>query len=166
MFLLDFIIRKLPVKIVLWLVRSKFGKRDLNTFVKFLSSNNWEKVSDNPEKWIFMEDNSFAIEVGEQTTNEKFSEQWIEPFPDKNTKSKEVYLKINGERIVKPLLFVSADGGRYFIPLPKIGEAYGKRYYYWQKDSLDYKVCNIIGDFYREKNLEGVGKFCGVLLQS
>jgi hypothetical protein len=163
MYITDIIIRKLPLKLLLWLVRSKFGKRDVETFTRFLSSNNWEKVNFNPEKWIFRDDNSFVIEEGVDRTD--FHEEWIDSFPDKTAKSKEVYLKINGELVNKPLRFVSADGGRYFVPMPSIGEAHGERYYYWDKDSLEYKVCKIIGEYYREKNLDEVGNFCGVLIK-
>ena len=163
MYIADLIIRKLPVKVVLWLVRSKFGKRDIKTFTKFLSSNDWEKVGYNPEKWIFKEDNSFVIEEGQDRTD--FEEEWTKVFPDRIAKAKEVYLKIGGELIHKPLHFVSADCGRYFVPMPKISEAHGERYFYWDKDSIEYKVCSIVGEFYRGDNLEDVGKMCGVLIK-
>ena len=34
--------------------------------------------------------------------------------------------------------------------------------YYWVKNSIEYQVGEVIGDFYRSENLAMVAKFCGI----
>lgn len=139
----DYII-KLPISILVWLIKSKFGNKDLRTFTRILDSSDWKKVNYSPEKWIFNKDNSFIIEESANVKN--FTEKWTQKFPDKfGSYQKEVYLKISSELIEKPLIFISVDGGRYFVPLPKLNKAYNEIYYYWNKESIEYKVFKIIG---------------------
>ena len=138
------LIEKLSIKILVRLIKSKFGNKDLKTFIRLLNSSDWRKVSDNPEKWIFNQDNSFVIEEGVDAKD--FTEKWTQNFPNKfGSNRKEVYLKISSELIEKPLIFISLDGGRYFVPMPKLDRAYDEAYYYWDRESIEYKVFKIIG---------------------
>ena len=148
-----FILRKAPAWFVAWSFKKIFGKKNLDVFKRILELPNWEKISyDSPEKWIFQDDNSFVIEISNESRT--FSERWTEDFPA-NSKAVEVFLKINGERVHTPLLFVAVDDWRYFVPCPKIGEAYGESYYYFDSDSLEYKVFKVIGSVdYLYKSLE------------
>ncbi len=75
-------------------------------------------------------------------------------------------LKINGELVTNALFFIGVDGWRYFVPMPKISDAYGKRYFYWDKESLEYKVFGVIGRVdYLYKGLDEFGNACDVKIR-
>ena len=128
--MVEYIINKLPISILVWLIKTKFGNKDLKTFTRILDSNDWKKVNyKSSDKWIFNQDNSFVIEESDSVEN--FTEKWTQNFPNKfGSKQREVYLKISSELIEKPLIFISVDGGRYFVPIPKLDKAYDEVYYY------------------------------------
>ena len=159
------IVNRIPAWVVLWSFRKIFGRKDLVVFSRMLELQRWKEVSfDNPKKWIFEDDNSFVIEVSSESRD--FTQPWTNRFPDKTSVAVEVILKINGERVHTPLLFVGVDGWRYFVPCPKIGEAYGKSYYFWDTESLEYKVFNIIGRLESlYDSLEKFGEACGVKIK-
>lgn len=159
------ILKKSPAWFVSWSFRKIFGKKNLSVFERLLELPRWKKVSFGPnEKWIFEDDNSFVIEKSDDSRD--FSEEWTKRFPDQKAFANEVSLKVGGELVHKTLLFVGVDGWRNFVPCPNISEAFEKRYYYWDKNSLEYKVFERVG--YLDpiyKNIEDFGKSCGVLIQ-
>jgi hypothetical protein len=105
-------------------------------------------------------DNTFQIEQGER--NREFQERWTTVYPDPNSFVYPVYLKINGT-IIKELTFISMDGGRIFVPMAEIRPASGGNIeYFWNLNSLEIKVCKIIGTYYRHENLEGVARMSRV----
>lgn len=159
------ILKSAPAWFVSWSFRKIFGKRNLQVFERILELPKWKKVSfDSPEKWIFEDDNSFVIEVSSKSRD--FSERWTDHFPSKKSFAVEVLLKINGERVHTPLLFVGVDGRRYFVPCPKISEAYGGKYYYWDTQALEYRVFKVIGRVdYLFDNLDKFGESCGVKIK-
>jgi hypothetical protein len=158
------ILKKAPAWFVSWSFRKIFGKKNLEVFERLLELPKWKKVSiDSPEKWIFSDDNSFVIEVSNETS--EFSEPWTDYFPDRRSFRVDVFLKINGELITNALSFIAVDGWCYFVPMPKTSCAYGERYFYWSKESLEYKVFKIIGKVdYLYKDLKEFGDACGVNL--
>ena len=157
-------LKKFPAWFVSWFFRKTFGRKSLVVFERLLELPSWMKVSSGPdEKWIFEDDNSFTIEISDESRD--FSQEWTKKFPDKKAFATEVSLKINGELVHKSLLFVGVDGWRNFVPCPKTAVAYDKSYYYWNKDSLEFKVFERIGfldSLYN--NMEEFGKKCGVLI--
>lgn len=159
------ILKKTPAWFVSWSFRKVFGRKNLVVFERLLEIPKWKKVSFGPsEKWIFEDDNSFTIEISDDSRN--FSEEWTKKFPDQKAFATEVSLKIGGELVHKNLLFVGVDGYRSFVPCPNVSEAFEDRYYYWVKDSLEYKVFERIGyldSFY--KDIVDFGKRCGVLVR-
>lgn len=158
------LIKKLPSWIVFWSFRKIFGRRDVVIFEKMLEIPKWKKVCfEDSQKWIFEKDNSFSIGISGKSRN--FKEQWTARFPDPTAYMVEVCLYINKELINKPLLFVGVDGWRNFVPLPKTSSANGKRYPYWDTNSLEYKVFSRIGfldPLYVD--LRGFGERCDVLV--
>lgn len=159
------ILKKSSARFVLWSFRKIFGKKNLIVFEKSLEISKWKKVSPKPdEKWIFEDDNSFTIEISQDSRD--FSQEWTNKFPDKNASATEVSLKINGELINQTLLFVSVDGGRNLVPCPKFSEVYNESYFYWDRNSLDFKVFERIG--YLDplyNNIEDFSIKCGVLIK-
>lgn len=133
-------------------------------FERLLELPKWKKVSFGPnEKWIFEDDNSLVIEVSSESRD--FRQEWTERFPDKSAFAFEVSLKIGGELVHKTFLFVGVDGCRNFVPCPKASEAFDERYFYWDKNSLEYKVFERVG--YLDplyETIEDFGKRCGVLV--
>ena len=163
--ILLWILKKAPAWFVSWSFRKIFGKKNLAVFERILELPKWKKVSfDSPEKWIFEDDNSFVIEVSNESRD--FTEKWTDHFPDKKSFAAEVSLRIGGELAHKPLLFIGVDGWRNFVPCPMASEASEDQYYYWDKNSLEYKVfkkVSYLDALY--KNIEEFGKRCGVLIR-
>jgi len=91
-----------------------------------------------------------------------FHEEWTDRVPDtEHTSMSTIELRINNSA-VRTLSFVSLDGGRYFVPLPRKLSLDRQAIYCWEKSSLDYKVCQIIGRYYRGNSLEDTARFLGV----
>jgi len=159
------ILKKTPAWFVSWAFRKIFGKKNLDVFERILELSKWKKVSfDSPEKWIFEDDNSFVIEISDASRD--FKEKWTDHFPDKKSHATEVILKINGERVHTPLLFIGVDGWRYFVPCPKKIRENGVYEYYWDSKSLEYKVFSIIGSVdYLFSDLEKFGEACDVSIK-
>lgn len=114
-----------------------------------------KEVINDKEYWICKDNNIFQIEISNR--EDKFSEPWTKVYPDSNGSWKtNIYLSINGTQI-KQFIFIQMDGGRIFVPLPKQKINKNKQViYYWERDSLEYKIGKIIGEFYIYNSLEGI----------
>ena len=151
----------------LFFILTKFlNKKENNNYLlnfnKFLSDGHgWRKeFIDNKEVWFYNENNFYQIEVGESVRD--FSESWTKVYPDKEGSwVKYVYLKA-GNLSIKQFLFVSCDGGRILVPSPNREIVGGKINYWFDKNSLEYKIGKIIGDFYIYDNIEGVAKMSNI----
>jgi len=85
-----------------------------------------------------------------------------EAVPDQEHNSMcTVDLKIN-DSTVRVLSFISLDGGRYLVPLPRKVMIDRKPVYCWERNSLDFKVGKIIGRYYRYTSIEETARFLGV----
>jgi len=135
------------------------GLKKTNTFKYFellLEKSEWQKeIIENGEVWVAEENNTFQIQIGEPEGD--YCEPWTQKYPDKNTKGYPVYLKINNT-IIKELTFISLDGGRIFVPLPDQKFKNKQVNYFWNMNSLEIKVCKIIGKYYIHKNIYGIAK--------
>jgi hypothetical protein len=132
-------------------------RNTLENFERMLESSKWTKsVINQTEVWMADSDNTYQIESGERSR--AFTERWTTVHPDANSSAYPVYLKLNGTTI-KELTFVSLDGGRIFVPMTEVRQASAEEVeYFWNLNSLEVKVCRIIGTYYRYENLEGVAK--------
>lgn len=132
-------------------------KNTLKDFETMLETSNWSnEVVDGSEVWIAKDDNTFQILQGVRTS--EFQERWTKVHPDGNSSAYPIYLKINNN-IVKELTLISVDGGRIFVPIPElrpIGD--NDVEYFWNMNSLDIKVCKIIGTYYIYNDISGVAK--------
>jgi hypothetical protein len=125
-------------------------------FEGLVANGTWHKENINhQEVWVCQQKASFKIVP--VRTNKPFEEPWTEDFPDPYTAWCDVELRIN-DSIVKVLTFVSVDGGRLLVPITKIIIVNEKPLYFWDKDSLEYKVSVLIGEFYIYKTIEGVAE--------
>ena len=131
--------------------------KNLETFKNLIENTSWRKeLIGHREIWICDKDNTYQIEIGD--CGGEFHEKWTEVYPDRqNVSQYPVYLKIN-DTTIKELTFISCDGGRIFVPLPELQSEGGQTVYLWREDSLPYKVCRIIGQYYIHKTIEGVAQ--------
>ncbi len=136
------------------------AQTNLETFRKYIETSEWsQEWIDHREIWICQEDNSFQIH--ESDYHREFSEEWTKRFPDRNAAQHEIILVVNGSRI-KSYYFISADGGRIFVPMPKSEVTDHTLSYYWNKDSMEYKIGRIVGKFDGYQSYEQLGNFVGV----
>ncbi len=126
-------------------------------YFEFLTENSkWkEEIINNDNVWVAEKNNTFQIQRGDSKGD--FREAWTQKYPDKNTKGYSVYLKINNSPI-KELTFISLDGGRIFVPLPERKFEKEKVIYFWDTNSLEFKVCKIVGKYYIWENIYKVAK--------
>ena len=138
-------------------------KNTLRDFEQILQSSTWSKATiDNTETWLADQDNTFQVVRGERSRD--FKERWTAVYPDPNSSAYPVLLKIAGT-VVKEITFISMDGGRIFVPMPDIRPTGpGTVEYFWNLQSLEVKVCRVIGDYYIYKDLEGVARTSKVTL--
>lgn len=146
----------------------------LDNFEIFLKTKgNWEKRQvDKSEVYFYKNNNNYKIETSNEIEKEWTArESWMENFPDPHISEWKVYLKY-GESKIAEFSFLSCDGGRYFLPIPEKrclekGDDYRclKFEYFWNKNSIEYKLGEVIGDFYRGKNLKETAKFCDIKIE-
>jgi len=77
--------------------------------------------------------------------------------------------------VLKQLTFVYADGGRIIVVLPEIDLAEEHRYkldhvdrrtFYWNRNSLGYKLMSVVGEFYIYQDAEGVAQVTGIEIRN
>jgi hypothetical protein len=141
--------------------RRQLERQDtMEHFEDLVTNGTWHSESINHQTvWICDQKASFKIVEGDEM--EPFQEEWTQRYPDPNTTKRTIELRIN-DSIVKTLTFINLDGFRILVPMPKVLAVDGKPLYFWEKDSLEYKVGLIIGDYYIWKNIEGVARQSGV----
>ncbi|MDQ5982595.1 MAG: hypothetical protein QG549_592 [Patescibacteria group bacterium] len=150
-------------------VKPKRQKSQLDNFENYIVNGNWtQQEIDGTTVWICEEDNLYQIH--ERRSYDEFSEPWTRVYPDKNGSGKYDVDLVYAGTTVKRLMFVYCDGGRINVVLPEtfIPEKYklptriigdGEyREFYWEKNSLKYKLMSLIGSFDTYQTPEGVAK--------
>lgn len=132
----------------------------IKKFMAMVETGKWKQqyVDDN-EIWFCEEDRSYQIHIAEDST--EFHESWMDVFPASHGRMFNVHLKV-ASTLIDTIPFISTDGGRYRVPLPKRIVIDEKLVYYWRPDRVDYQVANIFGEFYRFDTIEQVAQFTGV----
>lgn len=136
----------------------------LEYFESQLKDIDWESRNiNNNEIWVSTSNNSLQIMTGKDSV--EFSEPWADKFPNPKSYSYSVYLKI-ANTTIKELQFISADGGRIFVPIPKVEiGSDSQRVFFWCSNSLEMAVCRIIGSFYIHKSIDGVATAAGIQIR-
>ncbi|MFB5856478.1 hypothetical protein WAB97_011585 [Stenotrophomonas maltophilia] len=98
-------------------------------------------------------------------SDSEFTEEWTERHPDPEGRRTEIQLRIN-DSTIQELQFVHLDGRRILVPMPRQVFVSGSPEYFWERDSIEFKVCKIVGRYYIHKTLEGVGSHSGVSIVS
>jgi hypothetical protein len=99
----------------------------------------------------------FVIELSEQSKKWDRKEPWVGLHPDPNMSSNMVQLKISGQ-ILSAEEFISLDGRRYFVPVPKViykkgGKETDNVYYYTKLQRL---VAGVVSVYNHD---EGIDQF-------
>ena len=142
------------------MTRQLSSQDTLEEFERLLSQSSWEKNHEGSEP-VYVCKSKPTFQFDMKGEREDFYEDWMKVLPDKNGKAFDLNLRINNT-IVKTIRFISADGGRYTVPLPEVYLSNGKQAFAWRQNTLAYKVATVIDNFYRCDSLVEVGKFVGV----
>ena len=136
----------------------------LQDFEDYLLRHTWHEANiDGVETWICDADNTFQIRRGDRLR--EFNERWTTVYPNSHSGAAyPVYLVI-GNNVIRQLTFISMDGGRIFVPMASLRPTEDEGVeYFWNANSLEVRVCRIIGSYYIYENLEGVARTSRVTL--
>lgn len=117
------------------------------------SVDNWERTEDQPETWICKTMPDLKIIITESTS--RFEEDWTKFISRMGTHTNEEYVNLyyNNTRLESQMIFITLDDNRYRVALPERellreqGNIFQWRYY-WDENSVKYKIMKIIGFFY------------------
>ena len=133
-------------------------------FEHMITAGEWqEKFIDDNVTWICSTDISLKIVIPEAT--DEFIEPWTQLHPDKVGRRKQIKLKINESTILE-LTFISVDGGRILVPMPRRVVKDNTQTFFWEKDSIEFKVGIIIGYYYIHNDIEGVASMSDISIIS
>ena len=138
--------------------------RNLTGFETLLNHSWTQEFIGGHEVWISEVDSMFQIEIGGRDRD--FTEEWTRRFPDNEGSSAyPVLLKVQGVEI-KELTFVSCDGGRIFVPMPRVTASDGQLSFTYDRESVEYRVGRIIGHFGIYETIEGAARRAGITVLS
>lgn len=92
---------------------------------------------------------------------------WTKGMPDRSAYKCFVDLNFAGATVLR-FEFAQLDGGRYFVPIPRLRVREGVEEgpdaveYYYDSKSLDFLVGNVTGEFYRSDSLEEFAYYQGI----
>jgi hypothetical protein len=151
-------------------MQSREPKTQLDTFEEYITGKDWiEEYFDGRKVWICKADNLYQIH--ERDDYGDFSEPWTTVYPDSHGSGKHSVDLVYNAQQLKRLQFVYCDGGRISVALPDIDidkadlhkdDGVDRRTFYWEKDSIEYKLTKLIGSFYIYKDIEGVAERSGI----
>jgi hypothetical protein len=142
----------------------------------FITKNKLISFEYNLEKWKRRKENIYDKEVRICENNpifqiKKWDDYWefTEPrtqvYPDNNWSGKYTVELITNGVITKTLFWVYCDWWRISVPIPKqeVLQKSEKMHdievkYYWNKNSIEFKVGKIIWEFYIYKNIEWIAR--------
>lgn len=126
---------------LMWRERFGIGLAPLERFKLFVPDivqwKKFDKDFDDPD-FYYAPYPEYTIQKGERD-EENFDEPWLNIFPDSRGRRYSVKLCYH-TTVLRSFSFVSCDGGRYQLPLPKLLE---NGQYVWNPNSLAYQVSKI-----------------------
>jgi hypothetical protein len=152
--------------------KEKPYKTQLEIFEDYIENEEWyEEDIDHKHIWICKKDNLYQIHEGDDYDD--FSEPWTQVYPDSLGSGKNKVLLYYNNNLIKNFTFIYCDGGRINVVLPRReinhnnnlwegkdlqGGTYKNVTFYWEKNSLGYKLTQLIGSFYIYDSIEGVAR--------
>ena len=110
--------------------------------------------------WQYKNHPEFTIEVDSESRDWGTTETWMNHYPDSSKSTSFIKVKVNGQ-ILLTEDFISLDGGRYFVPVPKravtheieIGSDEVPEYKYWYT-TIQVELARIVSNYYRMNTIE------------
>lgn len=136
-----------------------FAEKDtLKYFEYMLLKGTWEQVEGGETPtWTCHERRTLSIL--QRNDWEEFDEPWTARVPDQHhNRACTIELRINNVAIDTER-FVAVDGFRWLVPMPTQRHVKGDRVYFWETESIPYKVGLVIGRFYHGKSMKDAAKF-------
>lgn len=132
----------------------------VNYFEHMLTASKWEeRYIGNVVTWICPGDSSLKIVIPDST--EEFIEAWTERYPDPRGRRTDIQLRVN-DSTISELPFIHLDGGRILVPMPRQVFVGSTPSYFWESDSVEFKVGLIVGHYYIHKSVEGIASISGI----
>lgn len=158
-------------------IKPKRQKSQLETFEDYIVNKNWtEREIDGDTVWICESDNLYQIH--KRGDYDEFSEPWTQVYPDKNGSGKYSVDLVYAGTIIERITFIYCDGGRISVVMPELyvapehrvpnvdwDDKTDYREFFWEKNSLKYKLMQLIGSFYIYNTPEGVAKHSNIQIK-
>jgi hypothetical protein len=117
---------------------------------------NWRKIYIGriEHEWQYKNHPEFSIEIENESREWQTTESWMRSYPDPSKYATLVKVKVNGQ-VLYTEEFISLDGGRYFVPVPKrriVGETEANNIYWYTP--LQVNLSRIVGTYYRSDSIE------------
>jgi len=158
-------------------IKPKRQKSQLETFEDYIVNKNWtEREIDGDTVWICESDNLYQIR--KRNDYDEFSEPWTQVYPDKNGSGKYNVDLVYAGTIIERFTFIYCDGGRISVVMPELyiapehrvpnrdwDDKTDYREFFWEKNSLKYKLMQLIGTFYIYNTPEGVAKHSNIQIK-
>ena len=132
----------------------------ISRFEKLLrDSTHWRKVLGSRlgvDQYRHRKFSQYSIEVDfNETVADSFFEDWMDELPilDMHHNSSHYVRLYSGGSLMDSELFVSCDGGRYFIPAPR--KKFVEKTVIYSIDSRQLLIARIVGKLYLSDSLEG-----------
>ncbi len=158
-------------------VKPKRQKSQLEIFEDYIVSKQWtEQEIDGDTVWICETDNLYQIH--KRGDYDEFSEPWTQVYPDSRGSGKYSVDLVYAGTIIKRFTFIYCDGGRISVVMPEqytapehimpnvdFDDPTDYREFFWEKESIKYKLMKLIGSFYIYKTPEGVAKHSNIAIK-
>jgi len=115
---------------------------------------NWKKVYVGrfEYNWQYKNHPEFIVEVDDEAREWSTVESWMHHYPDSSKHASLVKVKVNGQ-ILLTEEFISLDGGRYFVPVPKRKLINDTEFTYWYTP-MQVNLARIVGYYYRINTID------------
>lgn len=131
-----------------------YPDRSILRFGEYLADiKEWDKIEEETiESWIYSKDVLYQIIVDhheDESSTNKIGKWDFRPNEEKPTQFSKIRLKISGITVEK-VSFVYSEW--FFVPLPEFEFIDGQEIFYWDENSLYFKVGLVIGSMYCPKD--------------
>jgi hypothetical protein len=146
---------------------SKPPERSMEHFLNLVDKATWDSFEDNWKRiYVCQEDMLFQMQIDFSDEDTEFDEPWVHNFPDRTARKRSVNMLIAGQ-LVSQFIFISLDGGRYFVPLPQSRTSVNGSVvdYYWERNSPDFRLFRVVSSLrYAHPTIEELAMHTGVTL--
>ncbi len=146
---------------------AKPPERSMRHFLYLVDTAEWDSFETDLRRiYVCQDDMLFQVQIDYSDDDNKFDEPWVRKFPDPVARRFFVNMMIAGQ-IIAQFPFISLDGGRYFVPLPRSYTTKSKETvrYSWERDSPDFRLFRVVGKLYHvHQTIEELAHYAGITL--